>query len=125
MSTIPEAGEALECDSVPDDDGAKDLDLDGVTDVFDCDDQDPSIRPGALDPCDDIDNDCNGEIDEDDADCDGVLKANDCDDSNRAATTMPTAMAQLRAMTVTIPTRTAPSSRRTTLRWCADCGGLR
>jgi len=57
-----------------------DLDLDGIGDVCDnrididhdgfgqdedCDDHNPSIHPGARDICDNIDNNCNGIVDED------------------------------------------------------------
>ncbi|MCB9663411.1 MAG: hypothetical protein H6732_04815 [Alphaproteobacteria bacterium] len=44
--------------------GAVDQDGDGWTDLYDCDDNDPAIRPYALELCDDIDNDCNGIIDD-------------------------------------------------------------
>jgi hypothetical protein len=48
-------------------DAAESIDADG--DSFDvnedCDDEDPDINPGASEICDDIDNDCDGVIDED------------------------------------------------------------
>ncbi len=43
---------------------AVDLDNDGFTSDVDCNDNDPSIFPGAVELCDDIDNNCNGEINE-------------------------------------------------------------
>ncbi len=77
-----------------------------VDDASDCDDSDPSAFPGAADPCDGVDNDCDGAVDEDDAtswypDADGdgfgddagaiddcaapsgfVATGGDCDDAN-------------------------------------------
>ena len=42
-----------------------DMDGDGYGSPGDCDDQNPSVHPGATELCDDIDNDCDGEVDED------------------------------------------------------------
>lgn len=41
-----------------------DADKDGVVAAKDCNDNDESIRPGAIEICDGVDNNCNGEIDE-------------------------------------------------------------
>lgn len=50
-----------------------------VAEAGDCDDADPEVNPSASDPCDGLDNDCDGELDEDaqalwyeDADGDGA-----------------------------------------------------
>jgi hypothetical protein len=51
------------------------LDLDGDGYFGDCNEEDPDINPGAVETCDDIDNDCDGKIDEEN--CDGL--DNDCD----------------------------------------------
>ena len=42
-----------------------DSDGDGVAASIDCDDSNAAVFPGAADICDEIDNDCDGEIDED------------------------------------------------------------
>ena len=42
-----------------------DADGDGVEETDDCDDEDPSAYPGAIESCDGVDNDCDGEIDND------------------------------------------------------------
>ncbi len=45
--------------------GASDRDGDGVKPPLDCDDDDPTVYPGAQEICDDdIDNNCNGQFDE-------------------------------------------------------------
>jgi hypothetical protein len=47
--------------------GSTDADLDGFSSDEDCDDSDPEIHPYATELCDEVDNDCDDEIDEDDA----------------------------------------------------------
>ena len=41
-----------------------DIDCDGIPVDIDCDDNNPDINPAELEICDEIDNDCNGNIDE-------------------------------------------------------------
>ena len=57
---------------------------------LDCDDDDPSARPGALEICDEADNDCDGDVDDDaldattwyaDSDSDGFGDADDATDA--------------------------------------------
>ncbi len=69
----------------------KDADLDGVNECNDCDDSDASIRPGAIERCNGVDDDCDGAIDEDfDQDMDGFTLCStdpaifDCNDTNGA-----------------------------------------
>ncbi|MBW3563151.1 MAG: S8 family serine peptidase [Acidobacteria bacterium] len=69
--------------------GCTDADGDGYCASDDCDDNDASVNPGASEVCgDNIDNDCDGSVDEGcstctDADGDGwCAEDGDCDDSN-------------------------------------------
>jgi hypothetical protein len=62
-----------------------DLDHDGVPAGEDCDDTDPTVRPGAEEVCDGVDTDCDGELDaeESDLDEDGQSECQgDCDDTD-------------------------------------------
>ena len=61
--------------------GCIDDDGDGWSvDCGDCADSDSAVNPGIVDICDDIDNDCDGEIDEGEPEvCDDGID-NDCDD---------------------------------------------
>lgn len=49
-------------DSTPTDCAAVDADQDGANACDDCDDQDAARAPGAAERCDDVDNDCDGEL---------------------------------------------------------------
>ena len=53
-----------DCESNPQSPDCLDADKDGVVVTKDCNDSDASIRPGAIELCDGIDNNCNGEVDE-------------------------------------------------------------
>ncbi len=60
-----------------------DEDGDGVPWPEDCHDGDPAIFPEALESCDGLDNNCNGEVDDAaDADGDGFDACVDCDDDD-------------------------------------------
>lgn len=102
---IPYNGKDDDCNTATPDD---DLDGDGYAKVDDCDDKNPSVHPNAQEQCDDVDNNCDGQIDEglkttfyEDADGDGygnpqvtrkacskpegyVANNTDCDDMNAA-----------------------------------------
>lgn len=45
--------------------GSADADSDGFAACEDCDDGDGAVNPGAVEVCDDIDNDCSGDVDDD------------------------------------------------------------
>ena len=62
-----------------------DGDRDGSPIGLDCDDEDPTVRPGAEEVCDGLDTDCDGSIPEAEADADGDgvrVCDGDCDDGD-------------------------------------------
>ena len=67
LSVVFLAACAPEGGSVPSDPAAPaDADGDGVASPEDCDDEDPTVYPGALELCDGVDNDCDGRVDDED-----------------------------------------------------------
>jgi formylglycine-generating enzyme required for sulfatase activity len=74
-------------EAVPDMDRVIDQDRDGYANVDDCRPLDPAIHPGAVELCNNLDDDCDGVIPED-ADRDGYADADcggdDCDDGDPA-----------------------------------------
>lgn len=46
------------------DEGPVDADGDGFTSDVDCDDDDAAVNPDAIEACNDVDDDCNGEVDD-------------------------------------------------------------
>ena len=79
----------LICLSMPVHSFGQDLDGDGFEEPFDCDDANACSFPGGIEICDNIDNDCDGVVDEDistlDNDGDGLSQCDgDCDDNNNA-----------------------------------------
>jgi len=55
-------------DSGEPDPGPADLDGDGFDEEEDCDDSDPAVHPGAEELCNELDDDCDGEVDEEASD---------------------------------------------------------
>ncbi len=55
--TAADAGEGTDC--------AADADADGACHVDDCDDDNAAVNPRAVELCNDIDDDCDGDVDED------------------------------------------------------------
>jgi hypothetical protein len=105
QSEVPYDGVDNDCDpATPDDD----LDGDGHNQDVDCDDADATVNPDATEVCNDVDDDCNGDVDDavgdlwyadtdgdgfgdpatETQECDGadgtVADATDCDDTDGA-----------------------------------------
>ena len=62
----------------------EDDDNDGWPDPADCKPYEPEANPGAVEDCDGVDNNCNGQVDEGyaDTDLDGLANCTDADDDN-------------------------------------------
>ncbi len=71
------------CDPCPA--STPDADADGICEDEDCDDDDPTVYPGAEELCDGLDNACTGYVPADERDGDGdgePICAGDCDDAD-------------------------------------------
>jgi len=82
MTCLPGASCSMgECVCPPGQLTCTDDDNDGSPASEDCDDNDPTRFPGAVEVCDGVDQSCSGFADDGDEDADGFLVCDDCDDS--------------------------------------------
>lgn len=91
LACTPKDGDTGTVDGHADTDTPPDVDADGdgVPETLDCDDTNATVYPGAVEVCDSVDNNCDGEIDEFyDTDADGETSCGgDCNDSDPAINT--------------------------------------
>ena len=83
----PEVGEPRDIGLTGGPSAPIDLDDDGFFASFDCDDANDDVFPGAVESCNAIDDDCDGNVPSDEVDADGdgyYICEGDCDDSRDA-----------------------------------------